>query len=578
MSTLSSGTFRTSLTNCIARHNAQRVRQTRPDGTPIKPLILKVQPASRERLREITAEKKGLCLTVRLSTKSFPQQPFADPPKKPSDKPETPADKPKPKPRAPPLDIKVDVYCNGEFVGCSFAPYRAQQASNQNELIHRFHGRKVHRVGERPWVLGQSTPYTFGSDHRDVDATNRWRAISEQMSVEANRPDLVPNGKQTELAKYLAALAALDIPQQVVDRQRSLKKQFGIIDVVITLGRGKKYDPSKRYLHEPAHMSISELTANRKRLKRKMHDVPDLLGGSARSVGLGKQLLGVSNKGFQRQTRNSSGTTIPGRRGPVSSSVPATEDDQDHDQPPSGSSHVKRPAVPSSAERDPKRRRIAVTPGPSFQTPDSSVISPTPSFQRTPQAISTGESRLRDRPNRRRARRSQLPGKAYQMEGLTTEQAFQAIGLTPDITARRKPRETMAGGNAQTTLSEANLTHAHPSPARTLPTAKSSVETPIQDVSRLPEDSPLSDTETPSPPGLSSVKPSATVAKENLPTPSRPRARGAPGHEMSDWTPGAVHKNSVLSYDGNKLRQVRSNRSGWFEESSIMFGARYVVF
>ena len=191
---------------------------------------------------------QALCLTVQLSKKSFLPNPY------PHIK----------KLRA--LDIKIDIYYNGELCTSCYVPERLRSESSIAELTQRFGGRRVDRLLERPWIIvpsGQNADGTLREHRRGkagaTGASQRWKAVSHILQGEAERGGRNKWGDLSILGDYLKSLSMLEMPKEVEELQKGGGVRYGIIDVVLTAGHGKKDNPETGYLSEPARMRTSWL-------------------------------------------------------------------------------------------------------------------------------------------------------------------------------------------------------------------------------------------------------------------------------------------------------------------------------
>ncbi|MCJ1224726.1 hypothetical protein MMC12_001371 [Toensbergia leucococca] len=160
-------------------------------------------------------------------------------------------------------DIKIDVYSNGELCASTYVPmrFRSDSSYNMTELTQRFSGRRIGRLMERPWVLvppGQNSDGTLREHKRNkeayVGAKQRWTAVSEALSIEAKRCGGSKCGGLSATGEYLASLAKLDMPAEVEEMQRAGGSKFGVLDVVVTAGRGQKDEPSQAQIPKPTPM------------------------------------------------------------------------------------------------------------------------------------------------------------------------------------------------------------------------------------------------------------------------------------------------------------------------------------
>jgi hypothetical protein len=161
-------------------------------------------------------------------------------------------------------DIKIDVFFNGEFTECIFVPGRwsgENSKSGQDHMIHLISGKRIQRLVERPWVVVPPSQNADGS-MRTTKHTNaakagphdRWEQIGEAMFHEAEVQGFNEYGDCTQLGSYLASLSRLEMPKAVEALQRFGGPKFGVIDVIITVGTGKKGSAGTYYLSEPTRL------------------------------------------------------------------------------------------------------------------------------------------------------------------------------------------------------------------------------------------------------------------------------------------------------------------------------------
>lgn len=144
------------------------------------------------------------------------------------------------------LDLKVDVFYNGEHTAYKYICERAKHSSNSQDLTQRVTGRRCQRRAEYPWILNvDNIPPTR---HRDgaaakLAAQAHWADIANQILREADRCR-----ESSELSSYLRELAKMAVPLSLSNGHVPRDRDFGVIDVVITEGRGKKFGPREGYM------------------------------------------------------------------------------------------------------------------------------------------------------------------------------------------------------------------------------------------------------------------------------------------------------------------------------------------
>ncbi|MCJ1409030.1 hypothetical protein MMC19_003107 [Ptychographa xylographoides] len=204
-----------------------------------------------------TLNPKALCLTVQLSRKSFLSNPY-----------------PQAKKLAT-LDVKIDIFFNGELCASAYVPERFRGDATVSELTQRFGGRRIERLLECPWIFvpTKQNPHSSLGDQRQneeayADAHQRWTAISETLKVEAEKCGSCQQGEPSILGDYLDSLSKLPMPQDVGVLQKPGGLKFGVIDVVLTAGHGKKDEPDAGYLAEPASIRVSSLRSSKLKVTR----------------------------------------------------------------------------------------------------------------------------------------------------------------------------------------------------------------------------------------------------------------------------------------------------------------------
>lgn len=164
-----------------------------------------------------------------------------------------------------PQDVKIDVFFNGEMTASTYIPARYRgEASNMIQLTQHFSGRRVDRMAERPWVIvppGQNADGSLRTSKRNkgayVRAQERWDRIGKALDEEGEKFGRNRYGDQSVVGEYLTSLSKLEMPAEVDDLQKGGGPKFGVIDVILTLGKGQKDEPESGYLKEPTRMRLS---------------------------------------------------------------------------------------------------------------------------------------------------------------------------------------------------------------------------------------------------------------------------------------------------------------------------------
>ncbi|MCJ1339331.1 hypothetical protein MMC09_004620 [Bachmanniomyces sp. S44760] len=164
------------------------------------------------------------------------------------------------------LDVKIDIFFNGELCASTYVPSRYKnEAVNLSELIQRFGGHRIARLQERPWIIippDQTANGNLRHDTRsreaDGGAVQRWTRISEALQAEADKAGKDRLGTPGVLSQCLANLAKLEMPDEVNSSQGPGSAIFGVIDVILTTGKGQKYTAADGYLDQPTRMGVGE--------------------------------------------------------------------------------------------------------------------------------------------------------------------------------------------------------------------------------------------------------------------------------------------------------------------------------
>ena len=158
-------------------------------------------------------------------------------------------------------DIQISVFFNGEFCGSELVPKRS--ISTPSERIRLFSGRRVGQKEERAWVIippGQGPDGelrdVLGKRIKSIYPTpqSRWDAIGKSLDQEAAGWLTDSRGRKTYTGEYLTSLAKLPMPEEVARMERPGGQRYGVIDVLITVGRGRKLESNHHYINAPMRM------------------------------------------------------------------------------------------------------------------------------------------------------------------------------------------------------------------------------------------------------------------------------------------------------------------------------------
>ncbi|KJX94593.1 hypothetical protein TI39_contig4173g00015 [Zymoseptoria brevis] len=134
-------------------------------------------------------------------------------------------------------DMKIELFFNGQLADSHFINYQRSGTDHK----HKFSGTRIHKQIAKPWIY--KALEQRGSS--ELTATQRWSGISALLTdhVKTRGVDLSPT------AQYLSALSSLALPDRMKDCAN-----LGVLDVIITTGKGSKQGPSHGYLTGPRAM------------------------------------------------------------------------------------------------------------------------------------------------------------------------------------------------------------------------------------------------------------------------------------------------------------------------------------
>jgi hypothetical protein len=154
------------------------------------------------------------------------------------------------------LHLKIDVLFNGQLSSCLFLPY-SDVRTGVKALDQKFSGFRVDFLAERPWVIVPPRAAVDGSPSKRKGSTSvekRWNDICQALIRESDERGMDKHGNIPPSAEFLKALATMQMPAEVDSMQEPGSKEFGIIDVVISAGDGKKVTSGAGYLKAPQRL------------------------------------------------------------------------------------------------------------------------------------------------------------------------------------------------------------------------------------------------------------------------------------------------------------------------------------
>ena len=237
------------------RLESPEVRQDTPVSDGIPRALSEDQLNVNEPMNPHTPKPRSLCLTVSLSKSSFITPLNSQPGK------------------ATTLDVKIDVYFNGTLCASSYVPERCKKYGKGSvELTQRITGRRIAQSLERPWIIGPPEQRTIETsrnatpgDGGYIDEIQRWNVIAQALRDEAEKDGRDKEGELSMVGQYLECLSQLEMPTELRGVQKTNGPKFGVIDVVLTAGKGSKDPAEAGNVSKPTSMRV---IANRSPFKQ----------------------------------------------------------------------------------------------------------------------------------------------------------------------------------------------------------------------------------------------------------------------------------------------------------------------
>ncbi|KAF2677012.1 hypothetical protein K458DRAFT_492064 [Lentithecium fluviatile CBS 122367] len=152
--------------------------------------------------------------------------------------------------------IKIDVFFNGQLSSCILIHQNDLRAGVKS--MHQiFAGTRVDYMIERPWVIvppGKKSDGTADGGKKKIGVQKRWAEVCHALMQEANARGVKASGERPPSAEYLKELASMQMPDAVEGMQKPGGKTFGVVDVVVTVGIGKKITNGVGYLKKPMRL------------------------------------------------------------------------------------------------------------------------------------------------------------------------------------------------------------------------------------------------------------------------------------------------------------------------------------
>ncbi|KAF2796127.1 hypothetical protein K505DRAFT_359587 [Melanomma pulvis-pyrius CBS 109.77] len=151
-----------------------------------------------------------------------------------------------------PQRLMIDVFFNGALVSSILA-----QPKHTESFHLVFAGTRVDNMAERPWVVlppGQNADGSLRGLKRAISVKERWQQICWALLEEVKERGVDEYGERSPSADYLQSLATMEMPEAIERLQKPGGRRFGVIDVVVTAGSGKKLNNGMPYLKNPMRL------------------------------------------------------------------------------------------------------------------------------------------------------------------------------------------------------------------------------------------------------------------------------------------------------------------------------------
>jgi hypothetical protein len=148
-----------------------------------------------------------------------------------------------------PQRCMIDVFFNGQLSSSVLVNWKEVHTWHQV-----FSGIRVGHMAERPWVVvppGQNVNGNLRGPKTAISVNERWQQISSALMQEVRARGVNEYGERPPSADYLHSLATMQMSGAVERFQNPDGRRFGVVDVVITAGDGKKLNNGMSYLKSP---------------------------------------------------------------------------------------------------------------------------------------------------------------------------------------------------------------------------------------------------------------------------------------------------------------------------------------
>ena len=161
----------------------------------------------------------------------------------------------------PYLDLKIDVFLNGELCHSEYLPWRRWKDEPTVKWNLRCSGHRVGRLFERPWILassgqasGDMSLQMTPQDHM-TKFDQRWAAINDRLRLTVQGLEITDGTRSSHLASYLRKLIEVKQPKGLPWLARY---EFAAIDIICRAGRGRKAGYRSPYLLVPELMQLTD--------------------------------------------------------------------------------------------------------------------------------------------------------------------------------------------------------------------------------------------------------------------------------------------------------------------------------
>lgn len=150
-------------------------------------------------------------------------------------------------------DLKIDVFLNGTHTANTFINNRFVRSSPKPETEVRFAGERIDTCLERAWLLKRHETDAIDAEMQGIvpqssSVIERWEAIARLLRSDSDAIGFDTKGSRSPVGKYLSSLAILEPPDQLLQHQTPGSPTFAVLDVVLSLGEGRKLTASSSYV------------------------------------------------------------------------------------------------------------------------------------------------------------------------------------------------------------------------------------------------------------------------------------------------------------------------------------------